>query len=85
MTSSVMLFNDIMDDVIHSLKSYIKGSDRFYGTQQHDYTVVYIDLVVELCTDPKVIIYYFPLLVNLFDLIHLYWNAYYMMVLNVLS
>ena len=33
MTSSVMLLNDVMNDVMHSLKSYIKGSDRFYGTQ----------------------------------------------------
>ena len=37
---------------------------------------VYIDVVVELCTDPQVIIYqYYFLLVNLFDLIDLYWNA----------
>ena len=27
------IVNDIMDDVICSLKSYIRGSDRFHGTQ----------------------------------------------------
>ena len=27
------IINGIMDDVIHSLKSYIRGSDRFHGTQ----------------------------------------------------
>ena len=37
---------------------------------------VCIDLVVELCTDPQVIIYYYyRLLVNLFDLIDLYWKC----------
>ena len=33
MTSSMTLFNDIMNGIIHSLKSYIRGSGRFYGTQ----------------------------------------------------
>ena len=29
----MMLSDDIMNGIIHSLESYIKGSDRFYGTQ----------------------------------------------------
>ena len=37
-----------------------------------------------LCTDSQVIIYYYHLLVNLFDLIDLYYSAYCMMVLNAL-
>ena len=72
MTSSVTLFNDIMDDIICSLRSYIKGSDRFYGTQHSMISLSIHQLVVELCTDPQVIIYYYPLLLNLFDLINLY-------------
>ena len=33
MTSSMMLSSNIMSGIMHSLKSYIKGSDKFYGTQ----------------------------------------------------
>ena len=72
----MMLSNEIMNGIICSLESYIKGSDRFYGTQHSMISLSIHWFVVELCTDPQVIIYhYYFLLVNLFDLIDLYWNA----------
>ena len=36
-----MLSNDIMSVVMHSLKSYINGSNRFYGTQ---HTMIYLSI-----------------------------------------
>ena len=64
-----------MDDVIHSLKSYIyiRGSDRFHGTQHSMISLSIHRFGSGLCTDPQLIIYnYYHLLVNLFDLIDLY-------------
>ena len=64
--------NDVMDDVIHSIKSYIKGSNRFHGTQHNMISLSIHQFGSGLCTDPQVIIYYYHLLVNLFNLINLY-------------
>ena len=61
------VINDIINDVIHSLKSYIKGSAEFFGTQMSTHW-----FVSGLCTNPQVIVYYYYLLLNLFNLLNLW-------------
>ena len=73
-----------MDDVIHSLKSYIRGSIKFNGTQHSMISVSIHQFGSGLCIVPWVIIYYYHLLVKLFDLIYLYESAYCMMIFNAL-
>ena len=61
-----------MDDVICSLKSYIRGGIRFHDTQHSMISLSIHQFGSGLCTDPQVIIcYYYRSLVNLFDLIDL--------------
>ena len=62
-----------MDDIIHSFKSYIRGSDSFHGTQHSMISLSIHRFGSGVYTDPQVIFYYYyHLLVNLFDLIDLY-------------
>ena len=65
------VIGDVINDIIHSLKSYIRGSNEFLGTQHSMISMSMHQFVSGLCTDPPVIIYYYHLIVNLFDLINL--------------
>ena len=52
------------------------GSAKFLGTQHNMVPMGIHQIGSGLCTDLQVIIYYYHLLVNLFDLIDLWKNAY---------
>ena len=54
------------------VKRYIKGNDKFHGTQHSMISLSIHRFGSGLCTDPRVIICYYYLLVNLFDLINVY-------------
>ena len=75
------VIEDIIDDIIHSLKSYIKGSAEFFGTQHSLISMSIHQFFSGLCTNPQVNVHYYYLLLNLFDLLY---NAYWMIILNVL-
>ena len=64
---SLLNLGDVIDDIIHSLKSYIRGSTKFLGTQHSMISMSIHWFGSGLCTDPQVIIYYYHLLVNLFN------------------
>ena len=47
------VIDDIIDDVIHSLKSYINGHAEFFGTQHSLISMSIHWFVRGLCTDPQ--------------------------------
>ena len=66
--------DDIIVDIIHSLKSYIRGCAEFISTQHSLISMSIHWFVSGLCTDPQVTVYYvyyYYLLMNLFDLFDL--------------
>ena len=46
--------DDVIGDVICSLKSYIRGSAEFFGTQHSLISMRIYPFVSGLCTDPQV-------------------------------
>ena len=61
--------DDVVGDVICSLKSYIRGSAEFFGTQHSLISMSIHQFVSGVCTDLQVNVYYYYLLLNLFDLL----------------